>query len=86
MTRRSTTLSVLTVAWFTFALPLMASGYSLDDWLSVSSVDSFSWAPDGSAIYYTTNAAASGTTQIFRLELQGGTTTQLTRPADGARA
>lgn len=51
-----------------FTSRLDAQGdYTLDDWVSVASVSSFAWSPDGSAIYYTSDDAESGTTEIFRV-------------------
>ena len=46
--------------------------YSLDDWMTVSSVGSFVWSPDGTHFIYTSTAGDSGTTEIFRIALDGG--------------
>ncbi len=53
----------------TAASPRILSGqsYTLDDWMTVSSVGSFLWSPEGRFIYFTSNAAPSGTREIFRI-------------------
>ena len=33
--------------------------YSLDDWMTVSAVDSCIWSPDGAYVYYTSNDSYS---------------------------
>src|SRR5690606_41867495 len=60
--------------------------HSLDDWMTVSRVASFVWAPDGRSIYFTSNAAPSGTYEIFRTPLDGGTPVQVSRGSLGRRA
>ncbi len=62
-----------------------APRYSLDDWMSVSRVESFVWAPDGGTLYFTSNAAESGTYEIFRVSADGGKPVQLSRSAPGTR-
>lgn len=59
--------------------------YDLDDWMTVSRVGSFVWAPDSRAIYYTSNAANSGTDEIFRISPNGGEATQLSQHEPGVR-
>ena len=49
-----------------------AQDYTLDDWMTISSVNAFEWSPDGQYFYYTSNAAASGTYNIFRMSSNGG--------------
>ena len=51
--------------------------YSLDDWMSVGSVQSFSWSPNGIYFYFTRQSDTSGTTEIFRVESDGGHPSQL---------
>src|SRR5690606_28682961 len=70
-----------------WASPLEAQAprYSLDDWMTVSRVQSFVWAPDGSAIYYTSNEGESGTYDVFRKPLDGGDPTRLGRTPPGVR-
>lgn len=76
--------------WLCLALswlaPLEAEPATLDDWLTVSRVASFRFAPDGSALFYTSNQTPSGTLQIFRLDIDGGDAVQLTGPSPGQRA
>lgn len=55
--------------------------YSLDEWMTMSSVGSFIWSPNGSHIFYTSDAADTGTDEIFRLDVRSGTTEQLTGAA-----
>ncbi|MCZ6915532.1 MAG: prolyl oligopeptidase family serine peptidase [Gemmatimonadetes bacterium] len=62
-----------------------ASRYALDDWMTVTSVSSFVLAPDGRSIYYTSNAGSSGTTEIFRVSVDGGAPVQLTTNLPGVR-
>jgi dipeptidyl aminopeptidase/acylaminoacyl peptidase len=59
--------------------------YTVDDWLTVSSVRSFTWAPDGDRLYYTSDAASSGTVEIFRVGLDGGEPVQLSGNPEGVR-
>ena len=42
------------------------ANYSLDDWMTMTSVGSFVWAPDGQTIYYTSDAGDSGTDEYSR--------------------
>ncbi len=58
--------------------------YTLDEWMTVSRVSSFAWAPDGS-IYFTSNAAENGTDEIFRVSVDGGAPVQVSRTAPGVR-
>jgi len=59
--------------------------YSLQDWMTVSSVGDYVWSPDGSTIYYTSNAAPSGTASIYRVAGGGGEPTLLSRVPEGRR-
>jgi dipeptidyl aminopeptidase/acylaminoacyl peptidase len=58
--------------------------YTLDEWMTVSRVSSFAWAPDGS-IYFTSNAAENGTDEIFRVSGDGGPPAKVSRTAPGVR-
>lgn len=62
-----------------------AQTYTIDDWMTVSSVDGYVWAPDGTSIYYTSNAAPSGTAAVFRIDTGGGTPRLLSRTPEGRR-
>lgn len=65
-----------------FTSRLDAQGdYTLDDWVSVASVSSF--ASDGSAIYYTSDDAESGTTQILRVSTIGSEPDRMSACGDG---
>lgn len=64
---------------------LSAQSYSLDDWLSVSTVGEYVWSPDGNALYFTSNAAPSGTAAIYRVDADGGTPTLLSQTPEGLR-
>ena len=66
--------------------PAAQSSYSLDDWLSVSSVSAFVWSADGTALYYTSDAGDSGTREIFRVSRDGGPPAQLSVNPVGVRA
>lgn len=59
--------------------------YSLDDWMSVGSVQSFSWSPNGIYFYFTRQSDTSGTTEIFRVESDGGHPSQLSTNSKGKR-
>lgn len=59
--------------------------YTLDDWMTVASVGSFVWSPDGQTIYYTTDAGDSGTDEIFRVSVNGGERTQISSNIAGER-
>jgi len=63
----------------------LAQNYTLDDWMTISSVDDFEWSPDGRYIYYTSNAAPSGTYDVFRVPANGGEPLQLGRDEPGVR-
>jgi hypothetical protein len=63
----------------------VAQPYTLDDWMTVSSVGSFEWSPDGRWIYFTSNAAPSGTAEIFRIPAEGGEPVLLSRTPAGER-
>ena len=70
-----------------FAVPqiVLAQNYTLDDWMTISTVDAFEWSPDGRYIYYTSNAAPSGTFDVFRIAVNGGEPEQLGRDEPGVR-
>jgi dipeptidyl aminopeptidase/acylaminoacyl peptidase len=59
--------------------------YSVDDWLSVSDVNGYVWSPDGRYLYYTSNAAPSGTYGVFRIDADGGTHRLLSETPPGQR-
>jgi dipeptidyl aminopeptidase/acylaminoacyl peptidase len=91
MRRHQHTLISSAILIFTALVPATASGqqrpqaYSLDDWMTVTSVGEFVWAPDGSAIYYTSDAGDSGTKEIFRIAVAGGKPTQISSNPQGQR-
>ena len=59
--------------------------YSLDDWMTVTSVSAYVLSPDGRFIYYTSDAGSSGTTEIFRVSVEGGEPVQLSTNPEGVR-
>ncbi len=59
--------------------------YTLDDWMTLSSVSSFQWSPDGEHVYFTSDAADSGTDEIFRVAVDGGAPERLSRNPEGER-
>lgn len=59
--------------------------HSVDDWMTVTRVASFAWAPDGRAFYFTSNAGDSGVDEIFRVPASGGAPTQVSRAPEGVR-
>lgn len=61
------------------------AAYTLDDWMTVTSVGSFTWSPDGAALYYTSDAGDSGTDEIFRIPAAGGQPTQISTNPAGER-
>ena len=61
------------------------SAYTLEDWMTMTSVGSFAWSPDGSTIYFTSDAGDSGTDEIFRVPAAGGTPTQISTNPAGER-
>ena len=69
----------------TNAQPTLAQQHTLDDWMTVSSVSSFEWSPDGRFFYYTSNAASSGTADIFRIPTTGGDPVRLGQDVPGVR-
>ncbi|HVH12132.1 MAG TPA: hypothetical protein VM759_03720, partial [Longimicrobium sp.] len=60
--------------------------HSIDDWMTVTRVSSFTWAPDGRAFFYTSNAGDSGVDEIFRVPTGGGSSVQVSRTPAGERA
>lgn len=63
----------------------LAQAYTLDDWMTVTAVGSFVWAPDGRHLYFTSDAAPNGTDAIFRVEATGGDPELLSETPDGER-
>ena len=59
--------------------------YTLDDWMTVTSVSSFVWAPDGRNLYFTSDAGKSGTIEIFSVSSNGGAMRQVSTTPDGVR-
>lgn len=59
--------------------------YSLDDWMTVTSVSAYVLSPDGRFIYYTSDAGSSGTTEIFWVSVEGGEPVQLSTNPEGVR-
>jgi len=51
----------------------------------VSTVGSYQWSPDGRYLYFTSNAASSGTAEIFRIPALGGDPVQLSENPPGER-
>lgn len=67
------------------AAPLSAQEYTLDDWMTVSSVGSFHFSPDGSSIYFTRPSQQSGVAEIYRMPAEGGEPVQLSQNTPGIR-
>lgn len=65
--------------------PVLAQPYTLEDWLSVSTVGEYVWAPDGALIYFTSNAAPSGTDAIYRVPSTGGRPVLVSGTPEGQR-
>jgi dipeptidyl aminopeptidase/acylaminoacyl peptidase len=80
-------LSVPTAALVALSVPapVRAQTYTVVDWLTVSDVSSYLWSPDGSTIYFTSNAAPTGTDAIFRVEADGGDPELLSHTPEGQR-
>ena len=86
MSLRSQSLLVIVLALSaSWTEDVRSQQYSLQDWMTVSSVGDYVWSPDGSAIYYTSNAAPSGTASIYRVAGGGGDPTLLSRVPEGRR-
>jgi dipeptidyl aminopeptidase/acylaminoacyl peptidase len=62
-----------------------AQTYTLDDWMTVTAVGSFVWAPDSRHLYFTSDAAPNGTDAIFRVEATGGVPELLSETPVGER-
>src|SRR2546423_1325824 len=77
-------LAVVLLAACPQALPQQKK-YTLDDYMQISSVGSFVWAPDGGTLYYTNSAGDSGTDEIFRIAASGGMPQQLSKNPPGVR-
>lgn len=89
MPTQSTRMIAALAATAVLAAPAAAQAprpHSLDDWMTVTRVAQFTWAPDGSAFYYTSNAGDSGADEIFRVAAGGGAAQQISRTPAGTRA
>lgn len=53
--------------------------YSVDDFMTVTGVREFLFAPDGKTLYFTSSAISTGTSEIFRTTVAGGAPVQLTK-------
>ena len=53
--------------------------YSVDDFMTVTGVKDFLWAPDGRTIYFINSSIETGTAEVFRTSVAGGAAVQLTR-------
>jgi dipeptidyl aminopeptidase/acylaminoacyl peptidase len=53
--------------------------YTVDDFMTVTGVREYLWAPDGKTLYFTSSAINTGTTEIFRTTVAGGEPFQMTR-------
>jgi dipeptidyl aminopeptidase/acylaminoacyl peptidase len=75
--------AVITLA----APPASVTGqeYTVDDWMTVTAVGSFVWAPDGGDLYFTSDAAPNGTDGIFRVSATGGDPELLSETPSGER-
>ena len=74
------------LAWILFTIQTVhAQEYSLDDWMTISSVDSFVWSQDSRYFYYISNAAPSGTADIFRITAEGNNPVRLGEDRPGIR-
>src|SRR5689334_14884332 len=62
------------------------ANYSVDDWMTMTSVGSFVYSPDGQTIYFTSDAGDSGTDEIFKSAATGGAPTQISTNPKGERA
>lgn len=78
-------LPVLGMALAGASLGAQSPRYSMDDWMTVSQVESFVWSPDGETIYYSSNAGDGGTYEVFRIPSRGGEAVQISRNAAGER-
>ena len=78
-------LSLTLTSTSTAGSQLNHDSYSLDEWMSVGSVQSFSWSPNGIYFYFTRQSDTSGTIEIFRVESDGGRPSQLSTNSKGKR-
>lgn len=78
-------LTLIATSTSTVGSQLNYDSYSLDEWMSVGSVQSFSWSPNGIYFYFTRQSDTSGTTEIFRVESDGGHPSQLSTNSKGKR-
>lgn len=79
---------VLLLVWMMGVASQKASGqrqYSLDEWMTISSVRQFAWMPDGKQFVYTSDGDDSGTREIFRVSSSGGEPMQLSVNVQGVR-
>jgi dipeptidyl aminopeptidase/acylaminoacyl peptidase len=79
-------LLLATLALTAFPAEGQAPRYTVDDFMTVSEVREFVWAPDGAALYLVSNAGDTGTWEVFRVPGAGGTPAQLTGQHDPAFA
>ena len=77
--------SAIVVALVAWAAPVSSQSYTMEDWLTVSTVGSYVWAPDGASFYYTSNAAPTGTAAVFQVDPDGGSPRLLSETPDGER-
>jgi dipeptidyl aminopeptidase/acylaminoacyl peptidase len=63
----------------------ITQAYSLDDWMTISSVEQFEWSPDGTYFIYTSSDTPSGADNIFRIPVAGGQTVRLGQDEPGVR-
>ena len=71
------------VVWFAAALMPSAAHaqgtYSIDDLMTITSVQQFDWSADGRSIFYIGSASNTGVAEIFTIPAAGGTPTQLSK-------
>ena len=58
---------------------------SLDDWMTITSVRSFGWSPDGASLYFTRDTVESGTVEIFHIASDGGDAVRLSKNEPNVR-
>jgi dipeptidyl aminopeptidase/acylaminoacyl peptidase len=75
-----TRVAFASLALLAVAQPSLAQKrYSVDDFMTVTGVRDFAWAPDGRTFYYTNASLSTGTAEIFRIGAFGGEPVQLTQ-------
>ncbi|HUQ98468.1 MAG TPA: prolyl oligopeptidase family serine peptidase [Gemmatimonadaceae bacterium] len=76
---RTACVASLAVATLIVAEPSSAQQrYSVDDFMTVTGVREYLWAPDSKTLYFTNSAINTGTAEIFRTTVAGGNAVQLT--------